>query len=76
MTRTTEPTPRELRGEPGLRELSSWQAYLAAGSMRKAARRLGVHEVTVAKHIAVLRQAYGVQTNAQLADRLAREELP
>lgn len=62
----------DLRGEPGYRERLSWDAYLATGSMRKAATQLGLHEITVRKHIAVLRQHYGVRTNAQLADALAR----
>lgn len=64
-----------LRGEPGQRELDSWAAYLATGSMRKAADRLGIHEVTVRKHIAALRQFYDVSTNAQLADQIARSIL-
>ena len=42
--------------------------------MRKAAARLGIHEITIRKHIAVLRETYGVATNAQLADVLARSQ--
>lgn len=53
-------------------ENAAWQAYLKAGSMREAARALGVHEVTVRKRIAALRDVHGVHTNAQLADALAR----
>lgn len=55
------------------RELQSWRAYLETGSMRKAAAKLGIHEITVRKHIAVLRETYDVQTNAQLAVALERE---
>jgi len=40
--------------------------------MRKAAARLGCHEITVRKRIAALRDVYGVQTNVQLADAIAR----
>ena len=53
-------------------ELDAWAAYLETGSMREAARRLGVHEVTVKKRIGVLRDLYGVRTNAQLAVAIER----
>lgn len=54
------------------RELASWRAYLETGSVKAAAHRLGVHEQTVKKHLAALRVRYGVRTNAQLADAMAR----
>ena len=58
--------------EPTERQLAAWTAYLETGSMRKAAARLGCHEITVRKRIAALRDVYGVQTNVQLADAIAR----
>jgi len=57
------------------RERESWDAYLATGSMRKAAAKLGIHEITVRKRIAALRDSYGVQTNVQLAVALEREKI-
>lgn len=53
--------------------MDAWMVYLETGRMRDAATRLHVHEVTVRKRIAELRDRYGVRTNAQLADVLARE---
>ena len=53
-------------------EMAAWRAYLETGSMREAALRLAVHEVTIRKRIAALRETYDVRTNAQLADVLAR----
>lgn len=55
------------------RELQSWRAYLETGSMKRAAAKLGIHEITVRKHIAVLRETYGVVTNAQLAVAIERK---
>ena len=52
--------------------MEAWRTYLKTGSMREAARRLGIHEITVRKRIAALRDTYDVRTNAQLADVLAR----
>jgi hypothetical protein len=52
--------------------MEAWRAYLETGSMREAARRVGVHEITIRKRIAVLRDIHNVRTNAQLADVLAR----
>lgn len=57
------------------RELIAWRTYLETGSMRAAAVRLGVHEITVRKRIAALRETYDVRTNAQLADLLARRDV-
>lgn len=54
------------------REIESWRAYLATGSMKKAAAQLGIHEITVRKHIAALRESNNVKTNAQLAVALER----
>jgi DNA-binding transcriptional LysR family regulator len=53
-------------------ELEAWEAYLNTSSMRLAARRLGVHEVTVRKRIAALKDRYNVTTTAQLALVLER----
>jgi len=53
-------------------ELRSFAAYLETGSVKAAAHKLGVHEQTVKKHLARLRARYGVRTNAQLADAIAR----
>lgn len=55
------------------RDLIAWRAYLETGSMKRAALKLGVHEITVRKRIAALRETYAVTTNAQLADVLARQ---
>ena len=55
------------------RERASWDCYLATGSYRAAAKRLGVHPDTIQRHIALLRAEYRVKTNAQLAVALARE---
>ena len=54
-------------------EMAAWEAYLAVGSMRKAAERLGVHEITVRKRIAMLRATYNVTNNLQLAIAIDRE---
>jgi DNA-binding NarL/FixJ family response regulator len=54
------------------RELASWAAYLETGSVKAAAHKLHVHEQTVKKHLTALRGRYGVRTNAQLADAMAR----
>ncbi len=59
--------------EPTDRQLDAWDAYLEMGSMREAAARLGVHEITVRKRIAELRQVYEVRTNVQLAVLIERE---
>jgi DNA-binding CsgD family transcriptional regulator len=60
--------------DPALpRCLEAWRAYLAAGSMKEAAARLGIHEVTVRKRIATLRDIYGVDTTAQLAVAIERD---
>jgi len=56
-------------------EMEAWRAYLETGSMRIAAHRLGVHEITVRKRIAVLRDRYDVQTNAQLAVAIERDRI-
>jgi DNA-binding NarL/FixJ family response regulator len=53
-------------------ELQAWEAYLNTGSMRLAARRLGVHEVTVRKRIAALKDRYDVRSTAQLAVAIER----
>jgi predicted ArsR family transcriptional regulator len=59
----------------GDRMKAAWRAYLDTGSMKAAAARLGIHEITVRKRIAVLREMYDVRTNAQLADVLARRDV-
>lgn len=59
--------------EPTERQLDAWDAYLETGSMRRAADRLGIHEITVRKRIAELRQVYDVRTNVQLAVAIERE---
>lgn len=56
-------------------QLAAWHAYLETGSMRKAARKLGVHDITVRKRIAALRDVYDVETNAQLAVALERDRV-
>jgi hypothetical protein len=61
--------------DPTEHEIEAWKAYLRAGSMRRAALELGVHEITVRKRIAALRDLYNVRTNAQLADVLARRNV-
>ena len=61
--------------EPTDVELLTWRIYLGSDSMRAAALKLGVHEVTVRKRIAALRETYDVRTNAQLADVLARRNV-
>ena len=53
--------------------MEAWLAYLATGSMRRAAKSLGIHEITVRKRIAALRETYNVQTNAQLAVAIERD---
>lgn len=53
-------------------ELRSWDAYLATGSIKAAAHRLGIHETTVKRHLSTIRSRLGVQTNTQAADALAR----
>jgi DNA-binding transcriptional LysR family regulator len=58
--------------QPTAAELAAWDTYLKTGSMKRAAVKLGVHEITVRKRIAALRDLYNVTTNAQLADVLAR----
>jgi DNA-binding transcriptional LysR family regulator len=55
--------------------LKSWRAYLETGSMKKAAAQLGLHDITVRRHIAVLRETYGVKTNVQLAVVLERRRV-
>lgn len=55
--------------------LRSWRAYLETGSMKKAGARLGIHDITVRRHIAVLRETYGVKTNVQLAVALERRRV-
>jgi DNA-binding CsgD family transcriptional regulator len=55
-------------------ELAAWTAYLNTGSMRRAAQQLGVHEVTVRKRIAALKDRYNVTTTAQLALVLERAD--
>lgn len=54
-------------------EQDAWAAYVETGSMRGAAAKLGIHEITVRKRIAVLRDIYGVRTNVQLAIAIERE---
>jgi DNA-binding CsgD family transcriptional regulator len=55
--------------------MQSWTAYLELGSMKAAAARLGIHEITVRKRIAALRDMYGVKTNVQLAVALERRRV-
>ena len=55
-------------------ELAAWNAYLATGSMRRAAAYLGVHEITVRKRIGALRDRYDVRTNVHLALAIEREQ--
>jgi DNA-binding CsgD family transcriptional regulator len=57
---------------PAEKERRSWEAYLETGSYREAGRRLGIHEDTVRRHVASLKDQHGVKTTAQLAVRLAR----
>jgi DNA-binding CsgD family transcriptional regulator len=66
-----EAMPTRLR-DLELRELETWAAYLETGSYRMTALRLGVHEQTVKRHIGMLKDVYGVKTNAQLAVILER----
>lgn len=54
-------------------ELLAWSAYVETGSMRLAAKRLGVHEITVRKRIAALRDSYNVRNNVQLAIAIERD---
>jgi DNA-binding transcriptional LysR family regulator len=58
--------------EPTPRQLDAWAAYVDTGSMKAAAERVGVHEITVRKRIAELRDVYGVRTNVQLAVAIER----
>jgi len=58
--------------EPTARQLDAWSAYVETGSMKGAAARLGVHDITVRKRIAELRDVYGVRTNVQLAVAIER----
>jgi DNA-binding NarL/FixJ family response regulator len=60
--------------EPTPRQLAAWEAYVASGSMKAAADRLQIHEITVRKRIAELRDVYGVRTNVQLAIAIEREK--
>jgi DNA-binding NarL/FixJ family response regulator len=53
--------------------MDAWNAYMDAGSVRDAARRLGVHEQTVKRHLSAIRSRLGVKTNAQAALILARQ---
>lgn len=64
MTPTDQPTPADM---------DAWNAYMDAGSVRDAARRLGVHEQTVKRHLSAIRSRLGVKTNAQAALILARQ---
>lgn len=58
--------------EPTPKQLAAWRAYVDGGSMKAAAHLLGVHEITVRKRIAELRDVYGVRTNVQLAVAIER----
>lgn len=57
-------------------EYDAWDAYLETGSMRLAAVKLGVHEITVRKRIAALRESHNVKNNVQLAIAIERERTP
>jgi DNA-binding NarL/FixJ family response regulator len=59
--------------KPTPRELDSLRAYIETGSVREAARSLGVHEQTVKRHLANVRSRLGVRTNAQAALALASQ---
>lgn len=58
--------------EPTEKQLAAWYAYLDTGSMKAAAERLGVHEITVRKRIDELRDVFNVRTNVQLAVAIER----
>jgi hypothetical protein len=70
--------PRVVQGsgprvtEATSRQLEAWEAYVATGGMKAAADRLGIHEITVRKRIAELRDVYDVRTNVQLAIAIER----
>lgn len=60
--------------EPTAIQVATWDAYFREGSCRKAAAILGIHEVTVRKRLADLRDVYGVRTNVQLSAAIEREK--
>jgi len=59
--------------QPTATDMDAWRAYLDTGSVREAARRLGVHEQTVKRHLSAIRSRLGVKTNAQAAAKLAHQ---
>lgn len=66
MTPTDQPTPAELR---------ALRAYLACGSVRDAARSIGLAESTIKGELRSIRSKVGARTTAQavflLHDKLA-----
>ena len=61
--------------EPTLAEVAALRAYLQGGSVKAAARLLGLAESTVKNHLCDVRRRLGAKTNAEavfvLYDRLA-----
>jgi DNA-binding NarL/FixJ family response regulator len=51
----------------------TWDAYLRAESIKAAAHDLGIHPVTVSRHLSSIRSILGVETNVQAATILARD---
>jgi DNA-binding NarL/FixJ family response regulator len=54
-------------------EQRSWEAYIATGSVKRAAKQLGVHEQTIKRHLSAIRSRLGVETNVQAAVLLASQ---
>ena len=56
--------------DPTAAEVAALRAYLAVGSVKGAASRLGVAESTIKNHLANARSRLGAKTNAEAVFRL------
>lgn len=59
-----------LGSEPTPAEVAALRAYLAAGSVKGAAHRLGLRESTIKNHLLAARRKVGAKTTAEAVLRL------
>jgi DNA-binding NarL/FixJ family response regulator len=63
-----------VRQRPTRRQLGTLRAYIAAGSVARAAHELGIGETTVRQHLSGLYRRTGCLNSAQAAYRLGSGE--